>query len=110
MSPEPEGPDRISEKIRRTREGYSGRIWRAFWRTTGLEELSSARKAAVLGVGAVGIVLLGLGVFTDLPYSWSLRRRWRSCRYFFTKRRRSRTRMLTSTRSLNLETSTERVK
>lgn len=70
MSPEPEGPDRISEKVRRTREGYSGRIWRAFWHATGFEELSPARKAAVLGVGAAGIMLLGLGVFTDLPYSW----------------------------------------
>ena len=70
MTPEPEGPEQIAEKVRRTREGVSGRIVRAVWRMTGLDNLSPARKTAVLAVGAAGLMLLGLGIFTELPYSW----------------------------------------
>jgi hypothetical protein len=70
MMPEPEGPEQIAEKVRRTREGFFGRIVRVFWRMTGFDNLSPARKAAVFALGAAGLVLLGLGIFTELPYSW----------------------------------------
>lgn len=67
---EPEGPDQVAEKVRRTREGFSGRIMRFLWRVTGLENLSPAKKIAVLAIGAAGLALLGLGLFTELSYSW----------------------------------------
>lgn len=70
VTPEPEGPEQIAERMQRRREGFSGRIMRALWRMTGLEHLSPARKALVFAVGTVGLGLLGFGIFTELPYSW----------------------------------------
>lgn len=69
-TPDPEGPEQIAERVQRRREGFSGKIMRAFWRITGLEHLPPARKTLVFAAGAIGLGLVGLGIFTELPYSW----------------------------------------
>ncbi|MGF1473743.1 MAG: hypothetical protein ACFB50_18630 [Rubrobacteraceae bacterium] len=72
VTPDPEGPEQISERMQRAREGFFGRVRRTFWRVTGLQHLSPARRIPVLVLGAAGIGLIGLGLFTDLSYSWLL--------------------------------------
>ena len=69
-TPEPEGPEQIAEKVRKTRDGFSGQVWRAFWSMTGLENLSQGRRTIVLLVGLAELGILGLGIFTDLSLSW----------------------------------------
>jgi hypothetical protein len=69
-TPEPEGPEQIAEKVQRTRDGFSGRVWRAFWRMTGLENLSPGKRMIILLVGFAELGILGLGIFTDLSASW----------------------------------------
>lgn len=69
-TPEPERPEQIAERVQRRREGFFGRLKRTFLRVAGLEDLSPERKTVVFVLGAAGLVLLGLGVFTGLSYSW----------------------------------------
>lgn len=69
-TPEPEGPDQISEKVRRTREGLAGRLKRSLLEKLGLDGLSPKRLRIITLIALAEIGLLGLSFFTELPDSW----------------------------------------
>ena len=69
-TPEPEGPEQISERMRLTREGLSGRLKRVLQRALGLDNVSPRRSKVILLVALTEFGLLGLGFFTGLPSSW----------------------------------------
>ena len=69
-TPEPEGPDQISKRMQRTRDGLPGRLKKALLNALGLEDLSPKRSKIILLVALAEFGLLGLGFFTELPSSW----------------------------------------
>ena len=69
-TPEPEGPEQISERMRRTREGPFGKLKRALSRVLGLDDVSPTRSRVIVLVALAESGLLGLGFLTDLPSSW----------------------------------------
>lgn len=70
LAPPPEGPDQIDARVARLRKGFWGHLRHRLWQATGLDDLTPRKKAVVLFVGTAETVLIGLGIFTDLPVSW----------------------------------------
>ena len=69
-APAPEGPEEISERARRLREGRGGALRGWALRKSGLERLSPATRLLLVCVLAGELALFGLGIFTELSALW----------------------------------------
>jgi|GEM_PF-2328786 hypothetical protein len=66
LAPEPEGPEEVSDKFQRLKEGRSGAAKRWLLEMSGLEGYSPAKRFLISAVATAELGMMGLNFFTDI--------------------------------------------